>query len=556
MAFKVIAGCVALCFVLGVAFCALLSLSLVVVQDRAGNSDYLLAYLGHVVWFTLYQALLSTLGAVFGGVAVARALDHLRNFPGRKILIRGLILPLVLPELVAVLGLIAVWGSNGWISQLLAGWGLSSLKVYGLSGILLGHVFLNIPLVAVMMLAALEGAPVESRRLAAQIGLRGWSHFCLIEWPAIRSRLPGAASLVFMLCVTSFTVALVMGGGPGATTIEVAIYQSLRFDFDPQRAVLLALMQIGLCGTLFLAIGGGSRPLAVLPSLGGRGNSWSGYHHGTAFSFAADVTTLAAAGAFLLAPMIAVVLSGVGSVTPVLAGESTLFWQAMLTSLSMAACASTLALGLAWALATARNALLSRPRSPSWLARRLAYTATTSGTLILVMPPIVLASGWFVLLHQLALSRLMAPVVVVTINALMALPFVLQLLLPALAEAASCHDRLCMNLGLAGWRRLYLIDWPVLSRSLALAAALAAAWSLGDLGAIALFASQDLVTLPSLLYRNLGSYRTGEAAGVALMLTVLCLGLLTLASSEAAERLPSKSTKSTRRWPAGGWSSH
>ena len=50
-----------------------------------------------------------------------------------------------------------------------------------------------------------------------------------------------------MLCLTSFAVVLTLGGGPRSTTVEVAIYQSLRFDFDPARAVMLALLQLGLC---------------------------------------------------------------------------------------------------------------------------------------------------------------------------------------------------------------------------------------------------------------------------------------------------------------------
>ena len=62
----------------------------------------------------------------------------------------------------------------------------------------------------------------------------------------MRAALPGVAGLVFMLCVTSFTIVLTLGGGPAATTLEVAIYQALRFDFDPARAVALTSGQIAL----------------------------------------------------------------------------------------------------------------------------------------------------------------------------------------------------------------------------------------------------------------------------------------------------------------------
>ncbi len=51
-----------------------------------------------------------------------------------------------------------------------------------------------------------------------------------------------------MLCVTSFTIVLVLGGGPGATTLEVAIYQALRFDFEPATAAVLTGVQIAITG--------------------------------------------------------------------------------------------------------------------------------------------------------------------------------------------------------------------------------------------------------------------------------------------------------------------
>ena len=59
-----------------------------------------------------------------------------------------------------------------------------------------------------------------------------------------------------MLCVTSFTVVLTLGGGPRASTLEVSIYQALRFDFDPALAARLALLQIALCALLLA----GTRP--------------------------------------------------------------------------------------------------------------------------------------------------------------------------------------------------------------------------------------------------------------------------------------------------------
>src|SRR3546814_17583077 len=82
-------------------------------------------------------------------------------------------------------------------------------------------------------------------------------------------------------------------------------------------------------------------------------------------------------------------------------------------------------------------------------------------------------------------------------------------------EEAQRHDRLCRSLGIAGRRRLSLIEWPALRRPVALALAVAATLSLGDLGVIALFGSQDFAPLPLLLSQAMGGFRMAEAAGIA-----------------------------------------
>ena len=84
--------------------------------------------------------------------------------------------------------------------------------------------------------------------------MRAGPSFRLIEWPAIRAALPGIAGLVFMLCITSFTIILTLGGGPAATTLEVAIYQALRFDFDPARAVTFTVLQIALTAIVMIVL--------------------------------------------------------------------------------------------------------------------------------------------------------------------------------------------------------------------------------------------------------------------------------------------------------------
>src|SRR3546814_3738882 len=88
--------------------------------------------------------------------------------------------------------------------------------------------------------------------------------------------------------------------------------------------------------------------------------------------------------------------------------------------------------------------------------------------------PFVLATGLFVLLRSVADVFALGMQLVILVNALMALPFVVRFLGGPMMEEAQRHDRLCRSLGIAGWQRLRLIEWPGLRRPVALALAVAA----------------------------------------------------------------------------------
>jgi thiamine transport system permease protein len=113
---------------------------------------------------------------------------------------------------------------------------------------------------------------------------------------------------------------------------------------------------------------------------------------------------------------------------------------------------------------------------------------------------------------------------------------VVRAIRPAHDAAAERHDRLAASLGIAGWSRFRLVDWPSIRRPLATGLAFAMALSLGDLGVIALFGSDAVKTLPFLLFERMGSYRTSDAAGLSLIIAALCLSLMTLADHLARAR--------------------
>ncbi|MEM1235492.1 MAG: thiamine/thiamine pyrophosphate ABC transporter permease ThiP, partial [Pseudomonadota bacterium] len=95
--------------------------------------------------FTLGQALLSAFLSVFFAIPVARALAR-RRFPGRGVVVSLLGAPFILPVIVAVFGLIAVFGRTGVVNEIGAALGLPPLAIYGPQGVILAHVFFNMPL--------------------------------------------------------------------------------------------------------------------------------------------------------------------------------------------------------------------------------------------------------------------------------------------------------------------------------------------------------------------------------------------------------------------------
>jgi thiamine transport system permease protein len=527
---RVAAGVIALAAIavlIGGAFAGLLIEG---VRDLSGAVAAFDAYLGRIVRFTLWQAALSTVLSIVPAIFVARALSRHPAFHGRAIILRLFALPLALPALVAALGILSLLGRAGYLATPLSAFSDGTWPgIYGLSGILVAHVFFNLPLATRFFLEALDTLPADQWRLASQLGMGPAASFRLIEWPAMRAALPGTAGLVFMLCITSFTIVLTLGGGPAATTLEVAIYQALRFDFDPARAVTFTLLQIALTAVVMFVLTRLGANAAIDASLPVSQRKFVTIHPAET---ALNAALIALALIFVAGPIAATVISGLAADLLRLAGEPAV-QQATLTSIVLAVLSALLSVAIALSLAAARQALARRRTSRTSFLESLAGTGAG---FVLVVPPIVIGAGWFVLLRHSDYLFAAAPIMVATVNAVMAMPFAIRAIRPAYDAAAERNDRLCAQLGIAGWNRARLIDWPVLRRPIATGFAFAMALSLGDLGVIALFGSDSVQTLPYLLLARLGSYRTDDAAGLALLLGLLCLTLVFLADRFGKER--------------------
>lgn len=460
--------------------------------------------------FTVVQALVSATASVALAIPTARALAR-RRFPGRAAMVALMGAPFILPAIVAVLGLLSIWGRNGLASRVLDLLGLPSLSIYGFGGVVLAHVFFNLPLATRLILQGWTAIPTEHFRLAANLGMSTREVRRTLEYPMLRAVLPGAFLVIFLLCLTSFAVVLALGGGPRATTVELAIYQALRFDFDLPKAATLALVQVVLCLAAAAAILGVAKPAAFSLGLDRPPRRWDGTEP---LARGTDAVLLPLVGAFLFLPLAAVVLRGV---MPLLQGIPGL-WPALGTTLLVALPAAMLSTLLALALA----ALILR------LKPGTARTVEATTALALAISPFVIGTGLFILLNPVIDPFSMAVPVTIVVNATMALPFTLRILLPAFARADAHYTRLGTSVGMHGWTLFRLALWPRLRRPAGFATGLAAALAVGDLGVITLFAPPDLATLPLLMYRLMAAYQMPAAAGVALVLVATAFALFFL----------------------------
>ena len=465
--------------------------------------------IAHLLRMTSIQAGLTTMFSLLVGAALAWSLNRLR-FAGRGLLVALFASAIVTPGMVVAFGLLSIWGRNGWINQAseaLFGTSIGN-PAFGLSGILFAHVILDGAFAARIMLARLDAIPAGRLKTGQSLGLSPWQRWTIIDWPALSGTIPGLAAIIFLLAFTSFPIVLMLGGGPANQTLEVAIYAAVRQDFDLVGAVRLAATQIAVCSVVILA----ASALAPIPT--SLGASSAPRWRDTGIARLLQVLVLALSSIGFLLPLLSVLIDGLGSGLGRLLSLPT-FWWATASSLIIGTASALLTLVLALTLALGRGATSSGGLRTLLGMPAFAYLA---------VPAVVLSLGFFLLVRQLGMApAVAAPFVVILANSLLALPFAMATLGPPLEAIARSRGKLIRSLGLSGWRQFILVEYPLIGRDIGVMLALAFCFSLGDLGVIALFGTQDFQNLPLMMFRALGSYRSNDAAAIA---AILLLGTI------------------------------
>lgn len=490
------------------------------------------------LWFTTWQAALSTVLTLLLGLPAAYLYSHYR-FRGKKLMRVLTTLPFILPTVVAVAGFTALLGPRGLLN-------LGLMRLFGLDqppitfmntlwGVLLVHVFYNITIVLRVVGSAWSQLDPRWEQTAQVLGASKRRALREVTLPLLRPSILAAALLVFLFDFTSFGVIL-MVGGPYFSTLEVAIYQQTMSLFNLPLAGSMAVIQL-LCTfaiTWVYSRVNDNRRVPLLPKL--NNEALQPIHTLKEKLAVYAMNTLLTL--LLVAPMLALVLRSFlrlaadqgnrGSFTP---GFTLQFYRELFVNSSqsifyvppVSAALNSLGFALltvAFALVLGTltvYAMLHNNRMKRWLDALI--------TLPLGASAVTLGLGFIITFNRAPLDVRHFPLLIPIAHALVATPFVVRTLQPALNSIPGSLRQAAGVLGASPlniWRK---VDLPLLKRPLLVAAIFAFTISLGEFGATSFLARPETPTLPVAIYRYIsmpGELNYGQALAMSTLLLALC----------------------------------
>ncbi|MGD8584833.1 MAG: ABC transporter permease subunit, partial [Chloroflexota bacterium] len=223
------------------------------------------AYLLRVVWFTFWQAALSTLLTLVMGLPAAYLFASY-DFPGKALLRALVTVPFVLPTVVVAVSFRALLGPTGPVNSLLvSAFDLRQAPLQleqTLAIILLAHIYYNMAVVIRLVGGFWANLNPRGTEAARVLGASPSRAFVEVTLPLLRPPLIGASILIYLFTFTSFGVILILGG-PSFSTIETEIYRQYVTFLNPRVAAVLALIQIGFTFVLMLLYAHWQRRLTV-----------------------------------------------------------------------------------------------------------------------------------------------------------------------------------------------------------------------------------------------------------------------------------------------------
>jgi thiamine transport system permease protein len=491
--------------------------------------------------FTFWQASLSTLLTFAVGLPGAYVLAR-TEFPGRRLLSGLTSLPFILPTVVVAAGFNALIGPRGWLN-------LAAMSLFGLSeppirllgtlgAILLAHVFYNTTIVLRLVSGAWAGLNPRPGLAARTLGATPWQEFTRVTLPMLAPAIASAGLLVFLFDFTSFGVVMLMGGA-GQATLEVEIYTQAIHLFNLRTAAVLTLIQFGC--TLLISLG--YKRVSASAQAGAPADEQRARQHPrrpgqillTAVVCLVLVVLVVSPLAALVSRSFTRLEADRGQRGEVQTGLTLAYYQALFenprqsifyvppieavrNSFTYGACTALLA------------TLIGLPAAYSLRRRRMGRWLDVLWMLPLGASAVTMGLGMLLAFTRPATNWAGAVWMIPTAHTLVALPFVIRTLGPALQAIPENIRNAAGTLGASPLQVFGLVDLPLLRRPIISSLIFSFTISLGEFGATTFLARPDNPTIPVAIYRYLsqpGGLNYGQAMAMAsILLAVFCVGLV------------------------------
>lgn len=474
-----------------------------------------------VAWFTLWQALVSTLATVVLALPAAWVLGRMR-VRGRALFSAVLVVPFVLPTVVVGTAFLAVLGPDGPVARV-GGWfgGDVDLRQTA-TAVIVAHVFFNYAVIARTVGAAWAAIDPGTEEAARTLGASRWRAFRMVTLPQLRPSLAGASAIVFLFTFTSFGVVKILGG-PRIATIEVEIHRRTTELLDLRAASVLSLLQLAAVVAA----------LALYRRAGrnrGSGRIRSGQstlHVPSRGERVVVAGTVVSAAALLAVPIFSLVWRSFDT-----AGGPGLAYYRALSSVGRGSVAfvppmEAIRNSLLFGLGAAVTALVVGSAAAVGLHRlrgRSRGVADSSLMLPLGASAVTVGLGFLIALDEPPLDLRTSPILIPAAQAIIAIPFVIRTLLPALDAIPSRMRDAAASLGASPGRVWLEIDLRLLRRPALVAGGFAFAISLGEFGATVFIARADAPTVPVVIFRALsqpGAINVGQAMALSTILLAM-----------------------------------
>ncbi len=187
---------------------------------------------------TLYVAFVSTLVSTVLGTLMALAMERYR-FRGRTAVDAVLYLPIVIPEIVMAVALLAFSAFAFDLINALTGQALRR----NLTTVILGHIAFSISFMVVVVRTSLKNFDRRLEEAAADLGAGPWQIFWRITFPLILPGIIGGALMAFTLSLDDFIISLFLSG-PGTSLLPVEVYNKVRRAVTPEVNAISTLMLV------------------------------------------------------------------------------------------------------------------------------------------------------------------------------------------------------------------------------------------------------------------------------------------------------------------------